>query len=179
MGAVLALVPLWLGDPACSWVWPSSGWLCLLHHWLQPDLRQHRTALPLCRRPGRYRWLRCSHPRRQLGLPIVVSILVATLAATLIGGLLSWIAVRRSLGVIFTGIITLIFSLAFDDPAARAQPPDRWGYGLFHLVGSRRLPATPDSALLPDAGSRARLPAGPRSAEAVPRRLGISRPARR
>jgi branched-chain amino acid transport system permease protein len=49
-----------------------------------------------------------------LGLPIVVSILVATLAATLIGGLLSYVAVKRSLGVIFTGIVTLIFSMSFD-----------------------------------------------------------------
>jgi branched-chain amino acid transport system permease protein len=48
------------------------------------------------------------------GLPILVSILAATLAATLTGGLLSYIAVRRSLGVIFTGIVTLIFSLSFD-----------------------------------------------------------------
>jgi branched-chain amino acid transport system permease protein len=49
-----------------------------------------------------------------VGLPIVVSILVATLTATLIGGLLSFIAVKRSLGVIFTGIVTLIFTLSFD-----------------------------------------------------------------
>jgi branched-chain amino acid transport system permease protein len=49
-----------------------------------------------------------------VGLPIVVSILLATLAATLTGGLLSYVAVRRSLGVIFTGIVTLIFSLSFD-----------------------------------------------------------------
>jgi branched-chain amino acid transport system permease protein len=49
-----------------------------------------------------------------VGLPIVVSILVATLAATFTGGLLSYVAVRRSLGVIFTGIVTLIFSLSFD-----------------------------------------------------------------
>lgn len=49
------------------------------------------------------------------GLPIVVSILLATLAAALVGGLLSWVAVRRSLGVIFTGIITLIFALAFQN----------------------------------------------------------------
>jgi branched-chain amino acid transport system permease protein len=49
-----------------------------------------------------------------VGLPIVVSILVATLAATLTGGLFSFVAVRRSLGVIFTGIVTLIFSLSFD-----------------------------------------------------------------
>jgi branched-chain amino acid transport system permease protein len=49
-----------------------------------------------------------------VGLPIVVSILVATLAATVTGGLLSFVAVRRSLGVIFTGIVTLIFSLSFE-----------------------------------------------------------------
>jgi branched-chain amino acid transport system permease protein len=49
-----------------------------------------------------------------VGLPIVVSILVSTLAATLIGGLLSFVAVKRSLGVIFTGIVTLIFSMSFD-----------------------------------------------------------------
>ena len=48
------------------------------------------------------------------GLPIVASILIATLAATLMGGLLSYVAVQRSLGVIFTGIVTLIFSLSFD-----------------------------------------------------------------
>jgi branched-chain amino acid transport system permease protein len=49
-----------------------------------------------------------------VGLPIVVSILAATLAAACTGGLLSYVAVRRSLGVIFTGIFTLIFSLSFD-----------------------------------------------------------------
>jgi branched-chain amino acid transport system permease protein len=49
-----------------------------------------------------------------VGLPIVVSILVATLAATFTAGLLSFVAVRRSLGVIFTGIVTLIFTLLFD-----------------------------------------------------------------
>lgn len=48
------------------------------------------------------------------GLPMLVSIVLATLASTLIGGLLSYVAVRRSLGVIFTGIVTLIFTLSFD-----------------------------------------------------------------
>lgn len=51
----------------------------------------------------------------RLGFPIIASILLAALAAALTGGLLSWIAVRRSLGVIFTGIVTLIFSLAFEN----------------------------------------------------------------
>jgi ABC-type branched-subunit amino acid transport system permease subunit len=41
-----------------------------------------------------------------LGLPILASILLATFAAAVTGGLLSYIAVRRSLGVIFTGIVT-------------------------------------------------------------------------
>jgi branched-chain amino acid transport system permease protein len=49
-----------------------------------------------------------------VGAPIVVSIIVATLAASFIGGLLSFVAVKRSLGVIFTGIVTLIFTLSFD-----------------------------------------------------------------
>ena len=48
------------------------------------------------------------------GFPIIVSIILATLLATAVGSLLSYVAVRRSLGVIFTGIITLIFSMSFD-----------------------------------------------------------------
>ena len=46
-------------------------------------------------------------------LPIALAIAAGTVGAALIGGLLSWIAVRRSLGIIFTGIVTLVFSLAF------------------------------------------------------------------
>jgi len=49
-----------------------------------------------------------------VGLSILMSIILATLAATVIGGILSYVAVRRSLGVIFTGIVTLIFSMSFD-----------------------------------------------------------------
>jgi len=44
---------------------------------------------------------------------MAAGIVVGTAAAALVGGLLSWIAVRRSLGVIFTGIVTLVFSLGF------------------------------------------------------------------
>jgi len=47
------------------------------------------------------------------GLPLLVAIPLACLIAAGVGGLLSWIAVSRSLGVIFTGIVTLAFSLAF------------------------------------------------------------------
>jgi branched-chain amino acid transport system permease protein len=46
-------------------------------------------------------------------LPIAAAIAVGVMSAAVVGGLLSWIAVRRSLGIIFTGIVTLVFSLAF------------------------------------------------------------------
>jgi branched-chain amino acid transport system permease protein len=46
-------------------------------------------------------------------LPVVAGVAVGTASAAIVGGLLSWIAVRRSLGVIFTGVVTLVFSLAF------------------------------------------------------------------
>jgi branched-chain amino acid transport system permease protein len=46
-------------------------------------------------------------------LPLGAGVVVGTASAAIVGGLLSWIAVRRSLGVIFTGIVTLVFSLAF------------------------------------------------------------------
>jgi branched-chain amino acid transport system permease protein len=46
-------------------------------------------------------------------LPIIAGVAVGTGIAAATGGLLSWIAVRRRLDVIFTGIVTLVFSLAF------------------------------------------------------------------
>jgi branched-chain amino acid transport system permease protein len=46
-------------------------------------------------------------------LPLAAGIVLGTAIAAFVGGLLSWIAVRRSLGVIFTGIVTLVFSLSF------------------------------------------------------------------
>jgi branched-chain amino acid transport system permease protein len=49
----------------------------------------------------------------ETSLPMAAGVLVGTASAAIVGGLLSWISVRRSLGVIFTGIVTLVFSLAF------------------------------------------------------------------
>jgi branched-chain amino acid transport system permease protein len=46
-------------------------------------------------------------------LPMAVAMVAATALAATLGGLLSWVAVRRSLDVIFTGIVTLAFSLSF------------------------------------------------------------------
>lgn len=50
---------------------------------------------------------------QRTSLPIWLGIAVGTASAAIVGGLLSWVAVRRSLGVIFTGIVTLVFALAF------------------------------------------------------------------
>ena len=47
------------------------------------------------------------------GMPMVVSLVLATALAGGLGALFSWVSVRRSLDVIFTGIITLTFSLGF------------------------------------------------------------------
>jgi branched-chain amino acid transport system permease protein len=49
------------------------------------------------------------------GLPMLVSMALGGLVSAVIGGLLSWIAVSRSLDVIFTGIVTLAFSLSFEN----------------------------------------------------------------
>ena len=115
VGAGLALVPLWLGDSrvlmgvavlglafACysigfNVIFGSTGQLFLCVGALA-GIGGYGAAILA----------------DSVGLPIVVSILVATLVATCTGGLLSFVAVRRSLGVIFTGIVTLIFSLSFE-----------------------------------------------------------------
>lgn len=115
VGAALALVPLWLGDSrvlmgvavlglafACyaisfNVIFGSTGQLFLCVGALA-GMGGYGAAIL----------------GDNLGLPIIVSIFLATLAAALTGGLLSFVAVRRSLGVIFTGIVTLIFSLSFD-----------------------------------------------------------------
>jgi branched-chain amino acid transport system permease protein len=115
IGAALSLVPLWLGDSrvlmgvavlglafACyvigfNVIFGSTGQLFLCVGALA-GMGGYGAAILADR----------------VGLPILPSILVATLAAMLTGGLLSFVAVRRSLGVIFTGIVTLIFSLSFD-----------------------------------------------------------------
>jgi branched-chain amino acid transport system permease protein len=114
VGALLSLIPLWLGDSrvmmgvaivgltfACyaigfNLIFGSTGQLFLCVGALA-GIGGYGSAVLADR----------------VGLPLLPSILLATLASSLFGGLLSWIAVRRSLGVIFTGIITLIFSLVF------------------------------------------------------------------
>ena len=58
----------------------------------------------------------------------------------MIGGLLSWIAVSRSLGSIFTGIVTLAFSLAFDNLLLGQRDLTGGETGLVVEAGSRHVP---------------------------------------
>ncbi len=51
----------------------------------------------------------------RVGIPMLISIVLAGALAALVGGLLSWIAVSRSLDTIFIGIVTLAFSLSFQN----------------------------------------------------------------
>jgi branched-chain amino acid transport system permease protein len=114
VGAVLSLVPLWLGDSRVM-MGVAVGGLTFACYAIGFNLIFGSTGqLFLCVGAlagiGGYGSAILAD---KVGLPLVVSMVVATLLSSALGGLLSWIAVRRSLGVIFTGIITLIFSLVF------------------------------------------------------------------
>jgi branched-chain amino acid transport system permease protein len=50
----------------------------------------------------------------RVGLPMALAVVVGVAMAAAVGGLLSWISVKRALGTIFIGILTLAFSLSFD-----------------------------------------------------------------
>lgn len=50
----------------------------------------------------------------RFGLPMTVTMVMGTVLAGAFGGSFSWISVRRSLEAIFVGIVTLAFSLAFE-----------------------------------------------------------------
>ncbi len=49
------------------------------------------------------------------GVPFVITMVGAALLSGVFGGLLSWVAVSRSLDTIFTGIVTLAFSLSYEN----------------------------------------------------------------
>lgn len=114
VGAALALVPLWLGDSAVMMGVSVAG-LTFVCYAIAFNLIFGSTGqLFLCVGAlagiGGYG---SAILVDTVQLPLVVGVLGGAAAAGLVGGLLSWIAVRRSLGVIFTGIITLIFSLVY------------------------------------------------------------------
>jgi branched-chain amino acid transport system permease protein len=71
------------------------------------------------------------------GIPMLVSMTLATAGAAVVGGLLSWIAVSRRLDVIFTGIVTLAFSLGFDNLLLGQRDLTGGETGLVVVAGSQ------------------------------------------
>lgn len=51
----------------------------------------------------------------RVGIPMLVAWLVAAAVSAVIGGALSWISVKRGLDTIFIGIVTLAFSLSYQN----------------------------------------------------------------
>jgi branched-chain amino acid transport system permease protein len=116
VGGALALVPLWLGDSRLMMGLAIGGLLFACYAIAFNVIFGSTGQLFLCVGAlagiGGYGAALLGD---QLGFPIVVSVLLATLFAAFAGGVLSWIAVSRSLDVIFTGIVTLIFALSFEN----------------------------------------------------------------
>jgi branched-chain amino acid transport system permease protein len=116
VGIVLALVPLWIGDSRTLMGVAVSGLLfacyAIAFNLIFGSTGQLFLAVGAIAGVGAYGSAIISD---RLGLPFPISMALATGLAMVIGGGFSWIAVRRSLGIIFTGIVTLTFSLGFDN----------------------------------------------------------------
>jgi branched-chain amino acid transport system permease protein len=116
VGAVLAVVPFWLGDSRLMMGLAVGGlvFACyvIAFNVIFGSTGQLFLSVGALAGIGGYGAALLGD---RAGLPLVASILLATVFAGLAGGVLSWIAVRRSLDVIFTGIVTLIFALAFEN----------------------------------------------------------------
>jgi len=113
-GALLALVPLWLGDSRLMMGLAVDalvfGAYAVAFNVIFGSTNQLFLCVGALAGVGGYTAAILSE---EAGLPMALGLVAATMLATAVGGLLSWVAVRRSLGVIFTGIVTLAFSLSF------------------------------------------------------------------
>jgi branched-chain amino acid transport system permease protein len=113
-GAVLALVPLWLGDSRLMMGLAVDalvfGAYAVAFNVLFGSTNQLFLCVGALAAVGGYGSAILAD---RAALPMAVAMVLATALAAAVGGLLSWVAVRRSLDVIFTGIVTLAFSLSF------------------------------------------------------------------
>jgi branched-chain amino acid transport system permease protein len=114
--AVLALVPLWFGDSRSMMTVVTTG-LAFAAYTIAFNLIFGSTGqLFLC--VGALAGIGgfgSAILSERAGWPILLTMILAAVVAGLFGALLSWIAVSRSLDTIFTGIVTLAFSLSFED----------------------------------------------------------------
>lgn len=115
-GIVLALLPIWIGDSRSHMSVAISGLLFVCYaiafNLIFGSTGQLFLAVGALAGVGAYASAIISD---RLGVPFPLAMMLATGLSMLIGGGFSWIAVRRSLDIIFTGIVTLVFSLAFDN----------------------------------------------------------------
>ncbi len=113
---ILSLVPLWIGDSRTLTGVAVSGLLFACYatafNLIFGSTDQLFLAVGALAGVGAYTSAITSD---RLSLPLPLTIILGMIVAMIISGLFSWIAVRRSLGIIFTGIVTLTFSLAFDN----------------------------------------------------------------
>ena len=115
----------------------------------------------------------------ETSLPMAAGVIVGTVSAAIVGGLLSWIAVRRSLGIIFTGIVTLVFSLGFANLLLGQRELTGSETGLVVEGVPADLADDQRRRLLPLRGPPRRFPDRLPRAPALARRLGVPRPPRR
>ena len=115
-GFVLALVPIWIGDSRTLMGVAVTGLLfacyAIAFNLIFGSTGQLFLAVGAFAGVGAYTSAILSD---RFGMPFPLAMVLATGLAMFIGGGFSWIAVRRSLGIIFTGIVTLTFSLALDN----------------------------------------------------------------
>ncbi len=115
-GLVLALVPIWISDSRTLMGVAITGLLfasyAIAFNLIFGSTNQLFLAVGALAGVGAYTSAIISD---RVGLPFPLTMVIGTGLSMLIGGVFSWIAVRRSLGIIFTGIVTLTFSLAFDN----------------------------------------------------------------
>ena len=115
----------------------------------------------------------------RVGIPMVLSMALAGAGAAVIGGALSWIAVSRSLDVIFTGIVTLTFSLSFDNLLLGRRDLTGGETGLVVDAGSDTFLGEQVAPYYVTARTGAALPGAVPAAAALAHRVGVPRPASR
>ncbi len=115
-GFILALLPIWVGDSRTMMGVAVSGLLfacyAISFNLIFGSTGQLFLAVGALAGIGAYASAISSD---RWDLPFPLAMMLGTALAMLVGGGFSWISVRRSLGIIFTGIVTLTFSLAFDN----------------------------------------------------------------
>lgn len=134
---VLAVVPVWLGD---SRLWMGLaldalvfGGYAIGFNLIFGSTNQLFLAVGALAGVGGYASVLLTD---RVGLPLLAGLGLGTVLACALGGLFSWVAVRRSLDVIFTGIVTLAFSLSFHNLLLGQRDLTRGETGLVVTTGT-------------------------------------------